>query len=189
MYKYFFIIIFFIFHQPGHAQYIFGNGKSKVIIVRHAEKQTGNDPALTPEGDKRAGDLMRALNESIKRVYVTQYKRTQNTADSLRIQLGIDTVHYLVDTSCMGLFSAIQKNNDWDKPILIVSHSNIIPKIIYKMGVSNFPQQDIADIEFDNLFVITYQKNKARLIQLKYGNSSNIPVQKNNYNNTPFKKK
>ena len=63
----------------------FGN-KAKVYLVRHAEKISGEDPLLTAGGNKRAGDLMRALKDkNIKRIYVTEYKRTQNTGDSLRL--------------------------------------------------------------------------------------------------------
>ena len=32
---------------------------SRIFIVRHAEKATGNDPVLTAAGNTRAGDLMR----------------------------------------------------------------------------------------------------------------------------------
>jgi hypothetical protein len=38
----------------------FGN-KATIYLVRHAEKLTGKDPLLTEQGNKRAGDLMRAL--------------------------------------------------------------------------------------------------------------------------------
>lgn len=146
---------------------------TNIYIVRHAEKLEGNDPLLTDEGNTRAGDLMRILNDKkIKRIYVTQYLRTQNTADSLRIQLGIDTIQILADTSCASLFTAITKNNDWDKPILIISHSNIMQKIIYKLGVTDFPQEYIPANEFDNLYQIRFEKMIPVLTQLKYGKAS-----------------
>ena len=37
--------------------------KTNLYFVRHAEKETGNDPALTEKGKKRAGDLMRYLKK------------------------------------------------------------------------------------------------------------------------------
>ncbi|MEI9957485.1 MAG: histidine phosphatase family protein [Ferruginibacter sp.] len=53
-------------------------------------KESGKDPVLTKEGNQRAGDLMRTLKDKhIKRIYVTQFKRTQMTGDSLRIQLAL----------------------------------------------------------------------------------------------------
>lgn len=147
--------------------------KSMIFIVRHAEKQTGNDPLLTDDGNKRAGDLMRTLKkEKIKRIYVTQYKRTQHTADSLQLQLGIDTMQIIADTSCAALFAAISHNNDWNKPILIITHSNIIQKIIYKLGITGFPQQNIPEKEFDNLYRIIVKKKQPLLTHTKYGNPS-----------------
>ena len=107
----------------AQSQPAIGN-KTNIYIVRHAEKQAGEDPLLTPEGNIRAGDLMRTLkNKRIKRIYVSQFKRTQQTADSMFLQLGIDTVLYNADVSCTDLFNTIEKNHDWNKHILIISHS------------------------------------------------------------------
>ena len=148
-------------------------GNTTLYIVRHAEKEKGDDPLLTEDGNIRAGDLMRTLRDKkIKRAYVTQYKRTQHTADSLNLQLGIDTAHYMADTSCVYLFTAIEKNNDWNKPIFIIAHSNIIPKIIYKLGITDFPQQNIPENEFDNLYLVTFKNGKAKLKHSKYGKPS-----------------
>lgn len=143
---------------------------TKVFIVRHAEKETGKDPVLTPAGNIRAGELMRKLqNESVQKIYVSQFKRTQNTADSMRIQLKINTVQYMADTICDNLVNTIMENGDFGKTILIIAHSNTIPQIIRKFGVTDYPYGDIADNEFDNLFVITYKKKKAKLKKMKYG--------------------
>jgi len=146
---------------------------TKIFIVRHGEKETGNDPLLTPAGNKRAGDLMRVLqNEGIQKIYVSKFRRTQNTGDSLRIQLKIDTVHYVADTICDKLISAIMEHSDFGKTILIIAHSNTIPQIIRKLGVTDYPYGDIPDNDFDNLFVITYKKEKAKLKKMKYGAKS-----------------
>jgi len=148
---------------------------TKIFIVRHAEKETGKDPALTPEGNVRAGDLMRALqNEGIQKIYVSQYKRTQITGDSLRVQFKIDTVHYAADTLCDNLINSIMQHSDFGKTILIIAHSNTIPQIIRKFGVTDYPHGDIPDNEFDNLFVITYKKEKAKLKKMKFGAKSGV---------------
>lgn len=148
---------------------------TKIFIVRHAEKETGKDPALTTAGNARAGDLMRALqNEGVQKIYVSQYKRTQMTADSMRVQLGIKTVQYSADTLCDNLVNTIMENADFGKTILIIAHSNTIPQIIRKLGVNEYPYGDIPDSEFDNLFVITYKKEKAKLKKMKYGAKSGV---------------
>lgn len=148
---------------------------TKIFIVRHAEKETGKDPVLTSAGNARAGDLMRALqNEGVQKIYVSQYKRTQMTGDSLRIQLKIDTVHYAADTLCDNLVNSIMQHSDFGKTILIIAHSNTIPQIIRKFGVTDYPYGDIPDNEFDNLFVIIYKKEKAKLKKMKYGAKSGV---------------
>jgi broad specificity phosphatase PhoE len=147
----------------------------KLYIVRHAEKDTGKNPLLTEAGNNRAGDLMRILkNKSIKRIYVSEYKRSQNTADSMHLQLGIDTVQYKADTTCTNLFTTIERHQDWGNTILIITHSNILPTIIYKMGVTSFPQQNVPEQEFDNLYFIRIKKHKPKLQHTKYGQPSTV---------------
>src|SRR4051812_12158967 len=71
---------------------------TNIYLVRHAEKDAGRDPQLTEAGKKRAADLAHILKDkNIQRIYVTDYRRSWMTADSLRIQSGIDTVGYVVD--------------------------------------------------------------------------------------------
>lgn len=149
------------------------NSSNRIFIVRHAEKQSGKDPLLTTEGNQRAGDLARRLKkENIEKIYVSEYKRTQHTADSLLLWYNIDTVQYIADTSCTDLFERITQHHDWNRRILIVSHSNIIPSIIYKLGITDFPQHNIPDAEFDNLYLITANKKGAVLKKMKYGKKS-----------------
>ena len=150
-------------------------GITKIFIVRHAEKETGNNPVLTAAGNARAGDLMQRLkDEGIQKIYVSQYKRTQNTGDSLRLQLKIDTVHYITDTLCDNLVNSIMEHSDFGKTILIIGHSNTLPQIIRKLGVTDYPYGDIPDNEFDNLFLVTYKKEKAKLKKMKYGAKSGV---------------
>jgi phosphohistidine phosphatase SixA len=157
------------------------SSKTKIYLVRHAEKQTGTDPELTDAGKKRAGDLVRALqNKNVKRIYVTQFKRTQMTADSMRLQLGIDTVHYQADENGVDLFNKIAAHNDFNKTILIIGHSNTVPDYIKKLGVTNYPQANITDTEFDNLFKVYYKRPfifssfKAHVKKGKYGMASGV---------------
>ena len=174
MKKLFFLLLTLTFANFSNGQVLpsFSN-KTNIYIVRHAEKQPGEDPFLTQEGNIRAGDLMRTLkNKKIKRIYVSQFKRTQQTADSLFLQLSIDTVQYIADVSCTDLFNKIEKKQDWNKHILIISHSNIMQKIILKLGVTNFPQQNIPANEYDNLYLVRFKNNQPILEQSKYGKPS-----------------
>ena len=142
----------------------------KIYIVRHAEKVVpGDDPVLTDAGKRRAGDLMRKLRtQGIRRIYVSEALRSQLTADSLRIRLGIDTVHYIAENYDKLLLS-IRHHNDAGRTILIIAHSNTIPTIIRRLGVLNYPQADIPEWQFDNLYLITFTKGAARVKKMKYG--------------------
>lgn len=146
------------------------NKQTRIYIVRHAEKEAGKDPILTAAGRNRAGDLMRRLKqEKLQRIYVTEYRRTQQTGDSLRILLHIDTVQYVADTVCDDLLRKLAAHHDLGRSILIIGHSNTIPFIIRKLGFDKYPKGNIPDNEFDNLFLISFKGNKARLTVSKYG--------------------
>lgn len=165
-----FITFLGVFFACGSALAQADANETRVFVVRHAEKEAGKDPLLTKAGNVRAGDLMRTLEkEGVQKIYVSQYRRTQNTADSLRIQLGIDTVHYRADTICNKLIATIMEHGDFGKTILIVAHSNTIPQIIRKLGALDFPYGDIADSDYENLFLISYPNGKAKLKRMKFG--------------------
>ena len=152
------------------AQQIITNNKAIIYLVRHGEKEKGDDPLLTEAGKQRAGDLMRVLNtKNIQRIYVTQYRRTQMTADSLRIKYSIDTVHYLADTTGNNLLEEIKEHNDFGKAILVIGHSNTLSFIMEKLGVAKQAIPVIEDNEFDYLFVVKLTKQGATLTISKYG--------------------
>ncbi len=151
------------------------NKHTKIYVVRHAEKDTGNNPNLTVAGKKRAGDLMRTLqNKKIQRIYSTPTRRTMQTGDSLRLLQNIDTLIYKADTTGAGLLAKIIAAADAGKTILVVGHSNTVPRLIRKLGVTDYPAKDLPDMEFDNLFLITYKKGKAVVKAMKYGEASGV---------------
>lgn len=167
----FIFLVAFSFSNSSFAQS--ETAVTKIFIVRHAEKESGNDPDLTAAGKIRAGDLMRTLqSEGVQKIYVSKTRRSQNTADSMRIQLHISAVQYDADTLCEKLIAAIMENRDFGKTILIIGHSNTIPQIIRKLGVKDYPYGDLGDTEYDNLFVISYKKEKAILKTTKFGAKS-----------------
>lgn len=151
--------------------------KRSFYIVRHAEKDTGNNPAISAAGKKRAGDLYRELkNKKIDLIFVSQFRRTAMTADSLRIYKNIDSVHYTADAASDLLFKQINASAAKAKNILIIGHSNTLPSIIRKAGVENYIQKEIPDHEYDNLFIVKQKKGKAVLHAKKYGVVSVLPA-------------
>lgn len=163
-------LVVFLLANTALAQVPLTDSGTKIYLVRHAEKDTGNNPVLTIAGCERAGDLVRLMKDrQIQRIYVTPYRRSQMTADSLRIQLGIDTVQYKADTTGAGLIKRILENNDAGKSILVIGHSNTILRIARGLGVENIDPLDIPDHENDNVLLVKYKNGKAELVKWKYG--------------------
>ncbi len=164
----FFAIFITLFTVNGQS--VSQDNTTTIYLVRHAEKEKGDDPLITSEGKKRAGDLLHVLKDKhIQRIYVTQYRRTQMTADSLRIQLGIDTVHYFADTTGDSFVAKLKEENDFGKTVLVVGHSNTLVFIIKKLGIPEQHIPEIADNEFDYLFIVKLRNEKAELSIKKYG--------------------
>ncbi len=154
-----------------YAQNDYGN--TTIYIVRHAEKDTGNNPTLTAGGKNRAGDLMRYLKkEKINHIYSTPYKRTEMTGDSLRIARHIDTFHYPPKPTPGQLFELLKKNKDLGKSVLFIGHSNTVPLLVKNFGVIDYPQADLPDTAFDDIFIIRFKKGKPEVKHKKYGQPS-----------------
>lgn len=126
-------------------------GGHTIFLVRHAEKADApaDDPPLTAAGQKRAECLAQVLKDSgIKQIFVTDTKRTQQTAEPLAKALKIKpTVLPGKDTPTLvrDLFYTAGGN------ALVVGHSNTIPVIIQRLQGGNV---QIGDNEFDRLFVL-----------------------------------
>jgi phosphohistidine phosphatase SixA len=130
-----------------------------VFLVRHAERADtapgtppamGADPDLSEAGRARAASLATVLKDAgVTEIYVTEFKRTQQTAEPLAKALGL-TVKTLSSKNTPELVKRIKsaKGN-----VLVVGHSNSVPEVIKGLGVSS--PIAIGDGDFDNLFVLT----------------------------------
>jgi broad specificity phosphatase PhoE len=141
-----------------------------VYLVRHAEKTSAEaDATLSPAGTKRAACLANTLKDAgIQQIYVTEAKRTQQTAEPLAKQLKItpkvmpaaDPTHLIRDVFYNG------KGNT-----LVVGHSNTLPVIIAKMKAGTIPA--IGDNDYDKLFIITTMEGSTTpVITLHYCESN-----------------
>ena len=161
--KYFLCLACLVYSGHNYAQNLYKDGI--IYIVRHAEKLKGKDPVLSPEGERRSGNLLQKLKKYPPQlIYVSQYKRTAMTADSLRLQMNIDTIHYVAEETGDSLLKKIRTN---EKCILIIAHSNTIPAILKKL----IPSIDsvIKDEMYDDLFIIRYKKGRPIFKRKKYG--------------------
>jgi len=155
--------------QPTTAAPAVGKSENQptiVLLIRHAEKaKNGDDPPLNPAGKERAKTLARVAGKAkIDAIYTSEKKRTRQTAQELADYLKLPI------TQVPGAdVDSLVKQITQDKPgkiVLVVGHSNTIPKIINKLGGG-----DIDPIEeYDNLFVLVVPRSgSGKLVQLKYG--------------------
>lgn len=135
-----------------------------VIVVRHAEKAGNSEnPNLTELGEKRAETLAHMLSQSgVSAVFSTKALRTMETANNYANTKGIDIENYDSETE---VCNKIKSEHAGEK-VLVVGHSNTIPRILEACGVKSAPL--IGD-EYNNLFVMTIPiTGSSSLIHLKY---------------------
>lgn len=142
-----------------------------VFVVRHAERADAvaggsptmaSDPDLSDAGRARAQSLATALKDAkITAIFVTPYKRTQQTAEPLAKALGLQ-VTAIDPKDAAGL---IEKVKAASGNVLIVGHSNTVPDILTRLGATDAPK--LADDEYDNLFVVV-RGEKPSLVRLRF---------------------
>ena len=138
-----------------------------IFIVRHADRLGAQD-ALNPLGFERAGELKRVLeNADIEAIYVSQYNRTHQTADSLAIALNLAKIQYDAG-NIHALADSINKNH-FGKTILVVGHSNTVSQTIAALDtIPNFAT--IPEDQYDNMYIVTrHSKTGNKVTKLKYG--------------------
>lgn len=101
-------------------------------VVRHLHTPEGQrDPDLLPEGQAAAARLATMLGEEPPEIiYVSDYKRTRQTAAPIAARLGLTPVVY--DPADTPALVARVRQGPW--PVLIVGHSNTVPDIVAALG-------------------------------------------------------
>lgn len=123
---------------------------ARIFLVRHGEKETGTDPALTSDGALRAEALAaRLAGEGVTEIWSTRTNRTQQTAAPLAAALGLEVQPY--DPSALPAFSGMLGDTPGVK--LVVGHSNTTDALAALIGADPGPPIDEAT-EFDRLYVI-----------------------------------
>jgi len=135
-----------------------------VIIVRHAERDNNDpkDPDISEAGRARAEALAKILkNSGIRAIFVTEFKRTQETALPISKSTGIAPI-VVEGKDIPGLMSKLHQllGN-----ALVVAHGNTIPDIIKAIGIDS--RVEIPDEDYTDFFVVTLG-NKPQLLQLRY---------------------
>lgn len=135
------------------------NGERKLYLFRHAEKITvGDDPELTQQGKERAQHLAKMLaSKFIEAVYSTPTIRTRATVTPLSELVGISIVEYSA-TEHDDLIKLIRSGSG---DVVVVGHSNTIHHIANYFRESQFPFDEIDQMDYDTFFEVDLEKNQV----------------------------
>jgi broad specificity phosphatase PhoE len=140
------------------------NAASAIFIVRHAEKAStgGNDPDLSLQGQKRAAALAHILKDSqITPVFVTEFKRTQETAaPTARAAYVTPTVIPANDIGAL-----VEKLRALNGNALVVGHGNTIPDLPKALGIAT--PVSIPDDDYTEIFAVLVS-DAPQLLRLHY---------------------
>jgi len=122
-----------------------------VFVVRHAEKGPDNpDPSLTEVGQARARSLNEMLKDAgVSKVFVSQFKRTQETGKPLADRLGLPltTIDARDVAGLVGTLKALPAGTR----ALVVSHSNLVPAIV--KGLTGQDVGELTDEDYDRIYL------------------------------------
>lgn len=144
-----------------------------IIVLRHAEKQINSisDSPLSPPGELRAERLAQMFGDSvefgrIERIYVTDTRRTQQTAATLAQRLDIKPeIAKPNETPSETAHRALRENRGGIA--LVVGHSNTVPGIVKALAGAD--AAEMAETEFDRYTVILLPaEGAARVITTRY---------------------
>lgn len=139
-----------------------------IYIVRHAEKtKDADDPPLTGAGRARAEELAFVLgDEEIAAVFTTPFRRTRQTGAPVAAAAGLTAKEYReaeeVASTILGDYVG--------KRVVVVGHSNTVDDLAAAFGATGL--SDLAETEYDHLFVVHHSASGAHLDRLRYGDAA-----------------
>jgi len=145
--------------------------QSTVFLIRHAERadtkpgvapKPGADPDLSAAGHARAAYLTTLLKDAnVSAIFVTEFKRTLQTAAPLAKALGL-TPKSVPAAKTADLVKELTSSKG---SVLVVGHTTTVSDILKGLGIAN--TITIGEDEFDNLFIVTTGVSPA-MIRLHY---------------------
>lgn len=137
------------------------------VLVRHAEKDAGEDPGLSAAGRERARRLAQLLSHRrVDAVYATAYRRTQETAAPVAGTHRIDVRTYDAGADAKPLAERLRAAHAGGAAV-IVGHSNTVPAIA--AALCRCEVAPMSEAEYDRLVEVTIAPDgSATLRQSRY---------------------
>jgi broad specificity phosphatase PhoE len=128
------------------------------FVMRHLHTPQGErDPDLTAQGRAAAERLVQMfVRERPAIIYVSSFKRSQQTAAPLAARLGLTPIVY--DPADTPALVARVRAGPW--PVLIVGHSNTVPDIVQQLGGAR--PGDLTHPDFGDLWRIAADGTTVR---------------------------
>ena len=144
-------------------------------VVRHAERATAapnmsSDVPLSDEGKQRAENLKNLLHtKKVSEIFSTNTLRTRSTVQPTADYFQLKTQLYgpRPDSAFIQSLKTKKKN------VLVVGHSNTVDDIVNMLCGNQQVPGDLAETEYDNLFIVTKKGKKWTITRKKYGYPSN----------------
>lgn len=168
------IIVIYTAIALGLAWFFESQATTTVLFVRHAEKALtpAEDPGLSEAGQRRAAELARQLVDAdvvagIDAIFSTPFRRSTETAKPIADALQLPLRAYDVGDTEVFLDELVREFKG--KIVLVIGHSNTVPRMIGNMGASK-RVPPIADDEYDNIYIVSIPWfGKTKTIRLRYG--------------------
>lgn len=118
-----------------------------IYVTRHYDTPAGErDPDLLAQGKARAAALARWFKgKKLKAIYVSDFRRTRQTAAPLAAERGITPETYDPRETP----AIVARARAAKAPVLIVGHSNTVPDIVTQLGgerPAELKHEDFGDI-------------------------------------------
>lgn len=138
-----------------------------IILVRHAEKDYGDDPDLTEMGKERADRLLEMLkNTDLAAVYSTDFRRTMQTAEP--VAHAKDLRIRIYSPQDLRFFAPQLVRRHKGETILVVGHSNTTPAMASLLD-PNAEYPRFSELDYTNLYIMSIpQKGDPKLLKMRF---------------------
>ena len=127
-----------------------------IYLVRHAEKEKGDNPGLTEQGKARAEALRQLLSgQNVTDIHSSNYRRTIDTADPLSGETSL-SIRLYDPRDLPGIAETLKAETGTH---LVVGHSNTTPELAALL--CECQTEPMPETEYDRLYVIRLGENGA----------------------------